>query len=174
MTERNWVVSNKILLQYVHVASPVKSLWGPVTVLLQCKCIKSDPECNLNNFDCFFGIENVPFLSYLILCCKFYIYKCCFQNSTPNFTAFESFLVLKRKIEYGIAYKNEKNCLSIWKSGVLIFNEYFPWCLFLDYYSRYISFKVDCIVRFIFNLYCILLFIIIWLFFFFCDLFQWQ
>ena len=69
---------------------------------------KFDPDCNLNNFDCLFGIENEPLLSYLILCCKFYIYKCHFQNSTPLFTAFKSFLVLKHKIEYSIAYKNDK------------------------------------------------------------------
>ena len=61
-----------------------------------------------NNFDSLFGIENEPLLSYFILCCKFYIYKCCFQNSTPHLTAFKYFLVLKHRIECGIAYKNEK------------------------------------------------------------------
>ena len=66
---------------------------------------KFDPDCNLNKFNRLFGIENEPLLSYLILCCKFYTYKCRFQNSTPHFTAFKSFLVLKRKIEYGIVYK---------------------------------------------------------------------
>ena len=72
---------------------------------------KFDPVCNFSNFDRLSGIENESLLSYFILCCKFYIYKCRFQNSTPHFTAFnmfKSFLVLKRKIEYGIAYENEK------------------------------------------------------------------
>ena len=67
---------------------------------------KFDPDCNLNNFDRLFGIENEPLLSYLILCCKFYIYKCRFQNSTLHFTAFKFFLVLKRKIKDGTAYKD--------------------------------------------------------------------
>ena len=71
------------------------------------------PKCKYHNdyqvkLKWLFGIDNEPLLSYLILCCKFYIYKCRFQNSTPNFTAFKSFLVLERKIEYGIAYKNDK------------------------------------------------------------------
>ena len=74
---------------------------------------KFDPEYNVNNFDRLFGIENELQFSFLIFCCKFYIYKCRFQNSTPNFTDFKYFLVLKRKIENGIAYKNEKKSLNI-------------------------------------------------------------
>ena len=79
----------------------VQPIWDGLISLIN---DKFDHECHLNNFDRLFGIENEPLLTYLILCCKFYINKCHFQKSTPNFTA----LVLKSKIEYGIAYKNEK------------------------------------------------------------------
>ena len=45
------------------------------------------------------------------------------------------------------------NCLSISKSGVLIFDEQlFLWWLLLVCYDCYNSLKLDCIVRFIFNL----------------------
>ena len=61
----------------------VQPIWDGLISLIR---DKFDPDCNLNKFDRLFGIKNEPLLSYLILCCKFYIYKCCFQNSTPNST----------------------------------------------------------------------------------------
>ena len=95
----------------------VQPIWDGLISLIH---DKFDPDCNLNEFDRLFGTENKSLLSFFF--CKFYIYKCRFQYSTPHFTAFKSLLVLKRIIEYGIAYKNDKLSKHS-KIGVLNFNE---------------------------------------------------
>jgi len=83
----------------------VKPLWISLQNLVNSK-LHSD--YTFNHFEIMFGISYEPFLSYLILCCKFFIYKCKFQNVAPKFTAFKSFLIIKRATEYHIARKKGK------------------------------------------------------------------
>lgn len=75
-------------------------------------------DYNFNTFELMFGISNDKFLSYLFLCCKFYIYRCRFQEVIPSFTAFKNYIVVKRKIEYDIAYKKGK-----------LSNHFKKWCV---------------------------------------------
>ena len=65
-------------------------------------------DYTLDNFDLMFGVSDDSLVTFLILCCKFYIYRCKFQEVSPNFVAFKRFLVTKRKTEYCIAYKKGK------------------------------------------------------------------
>ena len=68
---------------------------------------QSAPD-TLDNFDLMFGVSDDSLVTFLILCCKFYIYRCKFQEVSPNFVAFKRFLLTKRKTEYCIAYKKGK------------------------------------------------------------------
>ena len=51
---------------------------------------------NFDGFDMMFDIEDEVLLSFLVLCCKYYIYKCRFQEVIPNFTALKQFILIKR------------------------------------------------------------------------------
>ena len=82
-------MSLKQLFIFFCDCEKVQPLWYGLIFLIN---NKFDPDCNMNNFDRLFGIQNEPLLSFLILCCKFYIYKCRSQNSTPHFTALNPFL----------------------------------------------------------------------------------
>ena len=46
-------------------------------------------------------------LSYFLLLCRFYIYKCKCQDDIPNFEHFKKYFTMKYKIEKCIALKNE-------------------------------------------------------------------
>ena len=49
-----------------------------------------------------FGVSDDSLVTFLILCCKFYIYRCKFQEVSPNFVAFKRFLSTKRKTDRGV------------------------------------------------------------------------
>ena len=53
-----------------------------------------------------FGSKHDKCIHFLFLCFKFYIYRCKFQQSSPDFKAFLSFVNLKKNVEYKIAEKN--------------------------------------------------------------------
>jgi len=65
-----------------------------------------------SKFDKMFGIvdesEHDKCITFLFLCLKFYIHRCRFQQSTPNFRAFFAFIKMKCKVEFQIAEKNNK------------------------------------------------------------------
>jgi len=92
----------------VHVFSEcekVKLFWNELIDFVNDKL---HADCDFNKFELLFGVSNDKFLTFLFLCGKFFIYKCRFQEVIPNFTAFKNFLLFKRKVEYGIAYKKGK------------------------------------------------------------------
>ena len=76
--------------------------------ILQLKNDNLHVDYTLDNFDLMFGVSDDSLVTFLILCCKFYIYRCKFQEVSPNFVAFKRFLLTKRKTEYCIAYKKGK------------------------------------------------------------------
>ena len=49
------------------------------------------------------GIFNDKFLTYNILCTKYFIYKCEFQDKKTDINGFKFFIKLQREIEYNIA-----------------------------------------------------------------------
>ena len=83
----------------------VKPIWVALQNLINAK-LHSDYD--FNHFDYIFGISSDTFLTFLFLCCKFYIHRCKFQNVNPNFSAFKSFLLVKCNLEYEIARKKGK------------------------------------------------------------------
>ena len=83
----------------------VRPLWDE---LLQLINDKLNADYLFDNFDLMFGVSDDSFVTFLILCCKFYIYRCKFQEVEPNFTAFKRFIITKRKTEYCIAKKKGK------------------------------------------------------------------
>ena len=48
-------------------------------------------------------------LSYFLLVCRFYIYKCRCEGAIPNFEHFRKYLTMKYKIEKCIALRNENH-----------------------------------------------------------------
>jgi len=86
-----------------YICDKVKTLWNELQEWV-------NDKLGINNFELMFGVSDDKFLSYLFLCCtcKFYIYRCKFQHVVPNFVAFKNFLLVKRKVEYDIAYKKDK------------------------------------------------------------------
>ena len=83
----------------------VRPIWDE---LLQLINDNLHADYTLDNFDLMFGVSDDSLVTFLILCCKFYIYRCKFQEVSPNFVAFKRFLSTKRKTEYCIAYKKGK------------------------------------------------------------------
>ena len=120
------IAFNSFLFKIGRKDSPLCSFCSksPETMLhVFCECEKVRPiwdellqlindnlhaDYTLDNFDLMFGVSDDSLVTFLILCCKFYIYRCKFQEVSPNFVAFKRFLVTKRKTEYCIAYKKGK------------------------------------------------------------------
>ena len=67
----------------------------------------SGESFNFSDFEKMFVIsytsEHDNIISYLFLCPKFYIHRCKFQESDPNFVAFMNLVKTKRTTEYKIA-----------------------------------------------------------------------
>ena len=92
----------------VHVfceCDKIKPIWKDLLALINDKLHEN---YNFDGFNMMFGIEDDVLLSFLILCCKYYIYKCRFQEVSPNFTALKNFILSKRNVEYNIARKKGK------------------------------------------------------------------
>ena len=110
-----------------------------------------------------FGVSDDSLVTFLIVCCKFYIYRCKFQEVSPNFVDFKRFLLTKRKTEYCIAYK-KGNCPTILRNGLLIFK-----CLY-EFMYAYVLLNSCCT--------CLFDCTFLWLFvIFFLDIIkkiQWQ
>ena len=92
----------------VHVfceCEKVTPIWNELQDLINDKL---QTDYNFDKFELMFGVTSDKFLSFLFLCCKFYIYRCRFQEVIPNFSAFKKIILVKRKVEYDIAYKKGK------------------------------------------------------------------
>ena len=92
----------------VHVfceCDKVKPIWSELCSMLNNKL---HAEYQFDNFEFMFGVANDMLLSYLFLCCKYYIYRCRFREEFPNYTALKNFILTKRKVEYWIASKKGK------------------------------------------------------------------
>ncbi len=99
---------DKVPETVVHVfceCEKVNPIWNELQDLINDKL---QTDYNFDKFELMFGVTSDKFLSFLFLCCKFYIYRCRFQEVIPNFSAFKNFILLKRKVEYDIAYKKGK------------------------------------------------------------------
>ena len=80
----------------------VKPLWpeiGNIFFLLNTEFNSSQ----LSNFEKVFGIIDNKFLTYIILCTKYFIYRCRFQDKKPHIHGLKSFIKSQREIELSIA-----------------------------------------------------------------------
>ena len=83
----------------------VVPLWHDLlTIILQ----KNNLNLVVTNFEKLFGFCTDRYISYLFLLLKYHIYVCKFNNSTPNFLAFRSFVKKQKEIEYISAKKAHK------------------------------------------------------------------
>ena len=83
----------------------VTPIWENLVKIIQ---NKFDVDFTLSNFEKIFGVYKDNFLSYLILCVKYYIYICKFQDKKPNFINCIIFIKSKRDSEYVIAQRRGK------------------------------------------------------------------
>ena len=70
--------------------------------------LNTEFDCQLSNFEKVFGIFDNKFLTYIILCTKYFIYRCKFQDKKPHVNGLKSFIKTQREIEYCIAKKKGK------------------------------------------------------------------
>ena len=98
---------------YIHMfcdCDKVLPLWDNLSTFIYKKCSE---RLNLTTFQKMFGLdllssEHNRGINFLILYLKFYIYRCKFQQCSPNFQAFLKLVQIKIKTEYRIAEKKGK------------------------------------------------------------------
>ena len=98
---------------YIHMfcdCDKVLPLWDNLSTFIYKKCSE---RLNLTTFQKMFGLdllssEHSRGINFLILYLKFYIYRCKFQQCSPNFQAFLKLAQIKIKTEYRIAEKKGK------------------------------------------------------------------
>ena len=91
---------NKFPETIVHVfceCEHVKPIWADLVEIIN---DKHDMDFVLSNFEKIFGIFKDKFLSYLILCVKYFIYVCKFKKVKPNFLGCKALIKNKRDIEF--------------------------------------------------------------------------
>ena len=69
--------------------------------------LNTDSDIQLTNFEKIFGIIKNKFLTYIILCTKYFIYRCKFQDKIPHINGLKSFLKSQRAVEYCIAKRKD-------------------------------------------------------------------
>ena len=90
----------KVLENTFHVfceCDKVQPIWTILQDVINMINDKLHANYDFNYFDYMFGIPSDSFLSVLFSCCKFFIYKCKFQNVIPNYVAFKSFFDYEKK-----------------------------------------------------------------------------
>ena len=90
----------------------VKPLWLEIGNIFH---LNSTFDSQLSNFEKVFGIFNEKFLTYIILCTKYFIYRCKFQDKKPDINGLKSFIKSQREIEYNIAKRRGKLSLHFKK-----------------------------------------------------------
>jgi len=98
------------LLHLFCECDKIKCLWDDLVIFIE---NKTDEQFTLTNFNKMFGLDSMDTkhsttINFLLLCLKFYIHRCKFQQIDPNFNAFIKLAKIKFKIEYKIAEKNGK------------------------------------------------------------------
>ena len=83
----------------------VKPLWLEIYNIFH---LNTEFDCQLSNFEKVFGIFDNKFLTYIILCTKYFIYRCKFQDKKPHVNGLKLFIKSQREIEYCIAKKKGK------------------------------------------------------------------
>ena len=83
----------------------VKPFWLEIDNIFH---LNTEFDCQLSNFEKVFGIFDNKFLTYIILCTKYFIYRCKFQDKKPHVNSLKSFIKSQREIEYCIAKKKGK------------------------------------------------------------------
>ena len=95
----------KPLCIYFCESSKVTDLWENLSDLTESK---TGERIEFSNYQKMFGIdledsEHKNIINFLILCIKFYIYRCKFQEVTPCFQGYKNMLKIKVNTEYKIA-----------------------------------------------------------------------
>ena len=83
----------------------VKPFWLEIDNIFH---LNTEFDCQLSNFENIFGIFDNKFLTYIILCTKYFIYRCKFQDKKLHINGLKSFIKSQREIEYCIAKKKGK------------------------------------------------------------------
>lgn len=83
----------------------ITPLWDSLVTLIQSK---TGDSFDFSEYQKMFGLEledteHYITINFLILCLKFYIHMCKFQNSSPSFQAYKKFIKIKINTEYKIA-----------------------------------------------------------------------
>lgn len=85
-------------------------LWTEIENIFR---LKSGQDFQLNNFNKIFGICKNNLFTYIILCTKFFIYRCKFQDKKPHVNGLKSFIGTQKDIEHNIAKKRDKLSLHL-------------------------------------------------------------
>ena len=88
----------------------VTPLWDNMSDFIQSK---TGENFKFSNYQKMFGLdfedsEHKNAINFLILCLKFFIHRCKFQNVNPSFQAYKNFVKVKFNIEYKIAENKGK------------------------------------------------------------------
>ena len=96
----------------------VKPLWLEIDNTFH---LNTEFDCQLSNFEkSFWDVFDNKFLTYIILCTKYFIYRCKFQDKKPHVNGLKSFIKSQREIEYCIAKKKGKLSLHFKKWSFVI------------------------------------------------------
>ena len=142
----------------------VLPLWDNLSTFCNKKCCE---RLNLTTFQKMFGLdllssEHSRGINFLILYLKFYIYRCKFQQCSPNFQAFLKLVQIKIKTEYRIAEKKGKLSKHLKK---FTFDFDANWFFLKNNWLVYGPFSFDLIlVMFLFSALCtdVLGILIVW------------
>lgn len=111
---------NKVPETLIHIfcdCEVVVPLWKEILTILRSKY---DPNLSFSKFEKIFGIDKDSLVTFIILCTKYYIYRCKFQDKRPSVTALKAFIKMQRETEYHIAKKKGKLSLHYKKWFITI------------------------------------------------------
>ena len=93
---------------YIHIfveCPVVKPIWDEIIKIIM---LKINKPLNISIFEKMFGCDSDNYSTYLFLLFKYYIYICKFQNKSPSFEGYKSYIDINKNLEYCIAKKNNK------------------------------------------------------------------
>lgn len=96
---------SETIIHLFYECEKVKPIWDDLISLIN---IKLHTDFQIDKCWVMFGDPDDNLLTFLVLCCKFFIYRCRFQKITPHFNGLKSFILSKRNTEYNIANKRGK------------------------------------------------------------------
>ena len=108
----NCYFCNNLPETFLHLfceCEKVSPLWDELCFLIN---NISGESFTFSNFEKMFGVtdlsEHDNCISFLFLCLKFYLHRCKFQQTNPNFVAFLNLVKIKRNTEHKIAESKGK------------------------------------------------------------------